>query len=160
MNITSNLSRRLFLRNTAVAGAVLTTAVAPAVAAPVSLSPRERLLAALEEVKAAAQELWPDIEGWTEPAVPTDAEGPYVAIPVMLIAHKPALPVHLEWSGPAIYEIQDGKYRPVYFIDRVYAEMDKCYMYRACHWWKGRSDGPNVYFSDRTLKIIRKVREV
>lgn len=55
------ITRRLFLRNTAAAGAVGATIAAPAVAEPAQpLSPDERIEAAIEEIKAAMWEKWPN----------------------------------------------------------------------------------------------------
>lgn len=76
------LTRRLFLRNTAVAGAIAATAV-PAVAEPSILTPRERLDAAIEELKAASEAIWPDVNDWTVNIGLTDR------VPVLVAAYTP-----------------------------------------------------------------------
>jgi hypothetical protein len=53
------ITRRLFLRNTAVASVAGTAVVAPA-AASLKLTPDERIEAALEEIKDAILEMRPD----------------------------------------------------------------------------------------------------
>lgn len=155
----ANINRRLFLRNTAAAGAVAATIAAPVVAEAATVSPRERLDAAIAELKAAAEQIWPDIEDWTANTV-SDENAPYAGCPLVIAAHKPSLPKYAEWSGPALYELQDGKYRPIYYVERVWAHMDGAYVYRGCHFWKSKKEGPWVYFGRDELKIIRKVRDV
>lgn len=56
-----NISRRLFLHNAAAASAVGATLTVPAVAEPVHpITPDERITAAIDEIKAAMWEKWPD----------------------------------------------------------------------------------------------------
>jgi hypothetical protein len=57
-----SITRRLFLSNTAAVGAVgaAIAAPAPAEAAQPPLTPDERIEAAIEEIKAAYLEKWPD----------------------------------------------------------------------------------------------------
>lgn len=56
-----NLTRRLFLRNTAAAGAAGTVVVAPAVVdAATRTEPQKRIDAAIAEIQAALQEMHPD----------------------------------------------------------------------------------------------------
>jgi hypothetical protein len=58
------ISRRLFLRNTATAGAAVAVA-APAVASePASLTADERIAAAIEEIVAAMREKYPGARFW------------------------------------------------------------------------------------------------
>jgi hypothetical protein len=58
-----SLTRRLFLRHTAVAGAAVASSIPPASAEP-ELTPRERLDAAIVELKAAANAIWPNADDW------------------------------------------------------------------------------------------------
>lgn len=56
-----SITRRLFLRHTAAAGAAGATIAAPAVAdAAEPMTPDERISAAIEEIKIAFWEKWPD----------------------------------------------------------------------------------------------------
>lgn len=153
-----NITRRLFL-NTAAASAVAATSI-PSAAAVADASSRQRLQAAIAEVKAIALEIWPDINQWTD-IVFSDDDGPYTQCPLMLVGHKPALPPYLEWSGPGVYELQRDKTRPIYYVERVWSATDGEWLYRGCHWWKAKHGGPFVHFgADEQLKIIRKVRDV
>lgn len=57
-----SITRRLFLRNTAAAGATVTVGSAVAVAEPAKpLAPDERIAAAIEEIKVAFLEKWPNV---------------------------------------------------------------------------------------------------
>lgn len=70
-----SITRRLFLRNTAAASAVTATIAVPVAAEAAILSPRERLDAAITELKAAAEAIWPTADDWmirieASPSVP------------------------------------------------------------------------------------------
>jgi hypothetical protein len=93
-----SITRRLFLRNSAVAGAAAATAAVPTVAEAKSISPRERLDAAIAELKAASEAIWPQIEDWTTHIDVTRA------VPVMLVAFVPA---HLRGDEINVY-VDDG----------------------------------------------------
>ncbi|MFD9897490.1 twin-arginine translocation signal domain-containing protein [Mesorhizobium sp. NPDC059025] len=77
-----SISRRLFLRTTATAGVAASIGtIADAEAAP--QSPRERLEAAIKELKAAAADLWPNANDWM---VRLDASP---SMPLLINAYDP-----------------------------------------------------------------------
>ncbi|MCG7508528.1 twin-arginine translocation signal domain-containing protein [Mesorhizobium retamae] len=68
-----SITRRLFLRNSAVVG--VATVTTPSVAAEPAQSARDRLELAIAALKAAADELWPNADDWmvkieATPAIP------------------------------------------------------------------------------------------
>lgn len=77
------ITRRLFLRNTAAASAVGAAVAVPAVAEPAP-TPRERLDAAITELKAAAAEIWPTADDWT-----IHVDGVVPSVPLMIAAYDP-----------------------------------------------------------------------
>lgn len=93
-----SITRRTFLRNTAVAGAVGATIAAPAVAAEPEMTPRQRLDAAIAELKAASTELWPTADDWTVRIKATPS------VPLMIVAYDP------EWKsrGEVKVYVDDG----------------------------------------------------
>jgi len=92
-----NITRRLFLRNTAAAGAVGATIAAPvAVEAAQPMTPRERFDAAVEQLKAAAKEIDPRIERWDCSIAEDDRLGCGVAI----LAYRRTG----QYEGDGIYE--------------------------------------------------------
>lgn len=75
-----SITRRLFLRSIPAAGAVVAT---PAIAEVGEVDPRERLDAAIAELKAAAKEIWPAADDWM---VKLDASP---SMPVFINAYDP-----------------------------------------------------------------------
>lgn len=90
-----NVTRRLFLRHTAAVGAVGATIAAPAVAEVIK-TPRERMDAAIAELKAAAKEVDPRIERW-DVARP---DGDDMALAILITAHRRTG----EYEGDGTYE--------------------------------------------------------
>lgn len=70
----ANITRRRALTSIAAIPAMGTAAIVPAMAEPI-ITPRERLDAAIVELKAAAEALDPTIRHWTEGVVTDDVEG-------------------------------------------------------------------------------------
>lgn len=98
------ITRRRFLRDTAAAGAVVTAIAASVVAvASIPKTARERFDAALDELKAAAQELDPLIERW-DAGFATDAA---LTMRVVITAHRRTG----KYEGDGTYEA--GEERPL-----------------------------------------------
>lgn len=94
----AKITRRLFLRNTAAAGAVGAAVAAPAIAAEPEMTPCERLDAAIAELKAAAKAIWPTADDWM---IHVDASP---SVPLMVAAYDPG------WQsrGQVAVYIDDG----------------------------------------------------
>jgi hypothetical protein len=136
-------------RNLLIGIAAASTATVP-IAVEAAPTPQECIALAVAEIKAAASELWPDIDCWRQ--YYGDAGDACEGLPIFLSGFRPAEPKHENWTGPGWYEVQHGKARPIYYIERTATGT-----YRACHWWKGKRQGGWKRFTDATLKIIRKV---
>src|SRR5689334_9004422 len=112
----TNVNRRRLLAGLAAAPATVVAAPLPAVAAPV-LSPKQRLDAAAAELLAAASEAWPDFNHTVcHIGEPGDI---HEGLPVLITMHRKAEPKYEKWSGPGRYEVQHGKARPIYYVERT-----------------------------------------
>ncbi|KSV76682.1 hypothetical protein N182_24735 [Sinorhizobium sp. GL2] len=62
----------------------------------------------------------------------------------------------VEWSGAGFYEIEQGKKRPIYWIERVDYKTKPGHYYRAISRWKGQDESKPFYIKADNLRIVRK----
>lgn len=144
-----NLSRRRLLRALPVSAAALALPAVVEAAAPTTAA--ERLAAAIEALKVAAAEVYPDIGNWR--VALGNAEG----CPLLVAAFAPVAPP--SWDGPGRYEFRHHHMQPVAFLDRA-AERDspltgRWFWFR--HYYGGRFQGRRVYLPESEIRIVRKV---
>ncbi|XNY05226.1 hypothetical protein ACMFL9_12150 (plasmid) [Sinorhizobium meliloti] len=68
-------------------------------------------------------------------------------------------PKPVNWSGPDFYEVEQGKKRPVYWIERVDYKSKPGHYYRAVSRWKGRDECKPFCIKADNLRIVRKLTE-
>ncbi len=135
----------------------LTAAAAalPALADTITLSPAERLDAAIAELQAATVAMYPNVDRWAI----VRADDPAHTLP-LLIAAKVAKPPPT-FTGPGVYEFAlldqpygNGFVQPVAFLDHS-ARRDGWYRWQ--HYYRGKFQGRGRYVLASRLQIIRKV---
>jgi hypothetical protein len=143
-----NLTRRTLLAGLAAAPVAALPTVAIA-AAP--MNAQDRLQAAIAELKAAAYDLWPDIDAVAEHyGQPGDTAE---AAPVMVILSRSARVRAVSWSGPGLYECRNEKtgQQPVYWVEKTPRG------YRCALWWRGKPQGKWRRFSEARLRLLHRV---
>lgn len=124
---------------------------ANAEAAAAELPIEERFKAAVMTLKAVLAEMHPEVDNIRHQYAPLNNGRSYS---FWLAGHAPALGI---WDGPGNYEVGDGKDLPagVYFVDRVWCGMDRCWFFNAAFIFDGKLAGPHERIDPR--QIIRKV---
>ena len=144
--------RRSFLRAVPIAAAAVAL---PVGAIQPNQSPSERLDAAIEELKAATEAVYPGVNRWAI----IRADDPAHSLPLVVAAKVAETPV--SFTGPGVYEFAlldqpygSGFIQPVAFLDHS-PRRDGWYRWQ--HYHRGRFQGRGRHVPAGRLKIIRKV---
>lgn len=148
MNL-KHLTRRNLLK-TAAAGTAATLPPSGEASAP-ALTAEQQVDLCIEQLKAALAKLHPGCDA-PHGGYSVSKHG---AGTVLVTANLPRLP----WTGPGLYELlcDEGRYRGVFHVERVWSDMDRCWGYYAASIWDGHPVAPRKYFSEQRLHILRKV---
>lgn len=147
-----SITRRLFLGRTASASAVALTVSAPVVAEAVAapkLTDQEKVQFHIDALKELLTGLHPTADAPHGHYNTTERGSGCIVIT--------AIVNYIPFDGPGLYEVEDGNRMPVYWVEGFYSTMDRTHGYRACHSWKGKRQGPWIYFGESDLRLCRKV---
>jgi hypothetical protein len=148
----ATMLRRSFLRALPISAAAVAL---PAAAQPIQ-TPADRLDAAIAELRAATEALYPNVKRWAV----VRSEDTDSSCPVAIVAvGAPSAPV--KFTGPGIYEFAlldrpygKGFVQPVAFLDH---SLRRDGWYRWQHYHQGKFQGRGHYVPASRIRIIRKV---
>lgn len=148
-----SVTRRGFIAGgAAVAVALPAAALAIEEAEPVcELSTEDQLETAIAGLRAILARMHPEADDERLTYTPLDEGRSYFFV---IVGHAPARAV---WDGPGEYEVCEARYQSagVYYIDRIWSEMDKRHILLGSFIWDGQLTAPRTSIDPRCL--IRKL---
>jgi hypothetical protein len=152
------MHRRTFLAATMPATAALIAF--PTNASP-TVDPRERLDAAIAELKEAVAAVYPQVIRWAD--IRYEEEGHAVPLTLMAFGFVPSEPP--TFTGPGVYEFDlldtltswGSPVRPHAFLDRAAKRGATGEWFRWQHYHKGKFEGRGRYVPASRLRIVRKL---